>query len=221
LGEGSNAGQAQRRITRDHALLDHAAREGVEGFVTITGGKWTTYRLMADQAADLVCRKLGTQRACRTAETALKGSEARRYWRLGGRMAALEAGEQVVCECELVARRQVEARLAEDGRAGLDDLRRDLRLGMGPCQGGLCAHRAAGMLHQREQMPMRVAIAARPASRRSAGRECCRCCGARACARRSSTRPWPWACWGWTSCRMFDPTPPRRPGWMAVYTRQL
>ena len=30
----------------------------------------------------------------------------------------------------------------------LDDLRRALRLGMGPCQGGFCMYRAAGILHQ-------------------------------------------------------------------------
>jgi glycerol-3-phosphate dehydrogenase len=30
----------------------------------------------------------------------------------------------------------------------LDDLRRDVRLGMGPCQGGFCTYRAAGILHE-------------------------------------------------------------------------
>jgi glycerol-3-phosphate dehydrogenase len=29
----------------------------------------------------------------------------------------------------------------------LDDLRRTLRLGMGPCQGGFCIYRATGILH--------------------------------------------------------------------------
>ena len=29
----------------------------------------------------------------------------------------------------------------------LDDIRRSLRLGMGPCQGGFCMYRAAGLLH--------------------------------------------------------------------------
>ena len=36
-----------RDVTRAHALLDHRERDGVDGFVTITGGKLTTYRLMA------------------------------------------------------------------------------------------------------------------------------------------------------------------------------
>ena len=29
----------------------------------------------------------------------------------------------------------------------LDDIRRNLRLGMGPCQGGFCIYRATGILH--------------------------------------------------------------------------
>ena len=37
-----------RDVTRSHALLDHSAREGVAGFLTITGGKTTTFRLMAE-----------------------------------------------------------------------------------------------------------------------------------------------------------------------------
>src|SRR4029450_8824260 len=39
-----------RDVTRSHALLDHRERDGVEGFVTITGGKTTTFRLMAEGA---------------------------------------------------------------------------------------------------------------------------------------------------------------------------
>jgi len=33
------------------------------------------------------------------------------------------------------------------GTASLDDIRRSLRLGMGPCQGGFCIYRATGILH--------------------------------------------------------------------------
>ena len=48
-----------RDVTRAHALLDHAQRDGVGRFVTITGGKLTTYRLMAEDTVDAVCRQLG------------------------------------------------------------------------------------------------------------------------------------------------------------------
>jgi glycerol-3-phosphate dehydrogenase len=30
----------------------------------------------------------------------------------------------------------------------LDDIRRQLRLGMGPCQGGFCIYRATGIMHE-------------------------------------------------------------------------
>jgi glycerol-3-phosphate dehydrogenase len=55
-----------REVSRSHALLDHEERDGVNGFVTITGGKWTTHRLMAEETVDLICKKLGTDRPCRT-----------------------------------------------------------------------------------------------------------------------------------------------------------
>lgn len=56
-------------------LLDHVLeRDGMEGFITITGGKLMTYRLMAEWATDAVCRKLGNTEPCKTAEQPLPGS---------------------------------------------------------------------------------------------------------------------------------------------------
>ena len=42
-------------------------------------------------------------------------------------------------------------RSTEGNAQTLDDIRRDVRLGMGPCQGGFCAYRATGILHQLRQ----------------------------------------------------------------------
>jgi len=140
-----------RDVTRSHALLDHATRDGVEGFLTITGGKTTTYRLMAEVTVDAVCRHLGVERPCRTADEPLPGSEDGRLDRLGSRLAAREPvpqEDEIVCECELVTREQVEASIQQRETASLDDVRRLCRLSMGPCQGGFCAHRAAGILHE-------------------------------------------------------------------------
>ncbi len=139
-----------RDMSRGLALVDHLRRDGVGGFLTITGGKLTTYRLMAETTVDAMCEQLGEARPCRTAEEALPGSEdGRTYW-LGGRLAAREddmAEDQLLCECELLPRRAlVEAAEARSGM-NLDDFRRLLRLGMGPCQGGYCTYRAAGILH--------------------------------------------------------------------------
>jgi len=145
-GEG---GEASRLISRAHYVLDHAERDGVEGFISIVGGKFTTFRLMAEQAVDLACRKLSTERKCLTAEMMVDPPE-KKFHTLGQRWGEIESLEktEIICECELVTRAQVEQALRHSGSWVLNDLRRDLRLGMGPCQGGFCAYRAAGLLHE-------------------------------------------------------------------------
>jgi glycerol-3-phosphate dehydrogenase len=51
----------------------------------------------------------------------------------------------MVCECELVNRQDIEAAVLSGEAPELDDLRRDLRLGMGPCQAAFCAYRSAAI----------------------------------------------------------------------------
>jgi glycerol-3-phosphate dehydrogenase len=60
-----------RELSRTFKCFDHAVTDGVEGLVTITGGKGTTLRAMAEAAADLVCAKVGVEATCRTRETVL------------------------------------------------------------------------------------------------------------------------------------------------------
>jgi glycerol-3-phosphate dehydrogenase len=139
-----------RDVSRSHAMLDHLERDGLRSFLTITGGKLTTYRLMAQDIVDAMVRQRGEDRPCRTAETPLPGSEDREQYRLGTRLRAREdelQTEQIICECELVGRGRLEAAMRRRGTVNLDDIRRNLRLGMGPCQGGFCMYRAAGILH--------------------------------------------------------------------------
>jgi glycerol-3-phosphate dehydrogenase len=64
-----------RSISRSIALLDHRERDGVEGFTTVVGGKLTTYRRMAEIAADHVCARLGVSASCRTADEPLLGAD--------------------------------------------------------------------------------------------------------------------------------------------------
>lgn len=47
-----------RDISRGMILLDHEEMEGISGIITITGGKYATARLMAEEAVDLACEKL-------------------------------------------------------------------------------------------------------------------------------------------------------------------
>ncbi len=59
------------RISRGFSCIDHKQRDGLEGFVSVVGGKATTLRAMAQEAADMVCTKTGRAIKCRTADTAL------------------------------------------------------------------------------------------------------------------------------------------------------
>ncbi|MGD2103765.1 MAG: FAD-dependent oxidoreductase [Anaerolineae bacterium] len=60
-----------REVSRAHFVLDHEELDGLGGFVTITGGKVTTARLMAEDTVDLVAEKMGVDAPCRTAEVPL------------------------------------------------------------------------------------------------------------------------------------------------------
>lgn len=60
------SGSAGRSIARTFKCFDHKESHGVEGLVTITGGKATTLRAMAEKTADVVCQKLGVSATCIT-----------------------------------------------------------------------------------------------------------------------------------------------------------
>src|SRR3954466_14484187 len=75
LFQDKKAGGSSRDVTRADTMLDHAERDGVGRFLTITGGKLTTLRLMAKDIVDAMCEQLGEDRPCRTAQVVLPGSE--------------------------------------------------------------------------------------------------------------------------------------------------
>jgi glycerol-3-phosphate dehydrogenase len=72
-GQGPDAarGADPHLWSRDFAVIDHAAADGIEGLMTIVGGKLTTFRLMAERTADAACRILGVAVPCSTATTPL------------------------------------------------------------------------------------------------------------------------------------------------------
>ncbi len=107
---------------------------------------------MAEKAVDVVCAQLGVSALCTTADEVLPGVS-RTHHTLSHRLDKLEHQHtpgELICECEMVTRPQLEAAIKAygDQPVALDDLRRDLRLGMGPCQAGFCSYRAAGILQQ-------------------------------------------------------------------------
>lgn len=154
-----------RSISRGIVCLDHETRDGIPGFITITGGKLMTYRLMAEWATDLACKKLGVDKKCQTADICLPGSEEMEegkavkmsglgrkaaHGRHGTRSVNINVGdkrdESLVCECEGVSVAEVNYAIETLNAKNIINLRRRTRLGMGTCQGELCACRAAGLL---------------------------------------------------------------------------
>ena len=60
-----------RSIARTFKCYDHKELNNVDGLVTITGGKATTLRAMAEKTSDVVCEKLGINATCVTQDTPL------------------------------------------------------------------------------------------------------------------------------------------------------
>jgi glycerol-3-phosphate dehydrogenase len=123
---------------------------------------------MAEKAVDVVAKQLNVNKPCTTAQEVLLGVPTQPHHQLTHRLHQLEKGDmphELICECELVTRVQLEEAIKAygDQPVTLDDLRRDLRLGMGPCQGGFCSYRAAGILRDMKHLmsePATQALAA-------------------------------------------------------------
>ncbi|MEE3664108.1 anaerobic glycerol-3-phosphate dehydrogenase subunit A [Brenneria sp. g21c3] len=187
----SDSDPSGRSVSRGIVLLDHAGRDGLEGLITITGGKLMTYRLMAEWVTDKICEKLAHHAVCTTAHRPLPGSEPAQeeaaskpsafarpsqnpspswsaplrgsaIYRHGERADRLLSGERLdsslVCECEAVTTGEVRYAVTSLQVNNLVDLRRRTRVGMGTCQGELCACRAAGLLCRFGQSTPRESI---------------------------------------------------------------
>ncbi|MDR1659435.1 MAG: anaerobic glycerol-3-phosphate dehydrogenase subunit A [Desulfovibrio sp.] len=160
---------AGRTATRNFVILDHE-ESGLQGMVTVTGGKFTSFRLMAEKTADLSCSRVGVKASCRTADEPLVPApserlleRARSVFPVGGLgLAAARLAEgledavaraerdpwkkTLLCECELVTFAEFEAAAAQSSGLSLGDIRRRTRMGMGTCQGNFCALRACAAL---------------------------------------------------------------------------
>lgn len=159
-----------REVSRTFALIDHEAEEGIKGILSIVGGKFTTYRLMAEKAADWLAHQLGNSTPCRTAEEPLLpvlpeslrqeamsllscAAAEKMLERLGEDANAVlqtlradPAKGQLLCECEMVTVAEVENAVEDPDVYFLADVRRKTRLGMGTCQGAYCTFRALPLL---------------------------------------------------------------------------
>ncbi|MDR2400133.1 MAG: anaerobic glycerol-3-phosphate dehydrogenase subunit A [Deferribacteraceae bacterium] len=139
-----------RDATRNFMVMDHE-NDGLKGFISIAGGKLTTYRLMAEKTSDLVCKKMGIDKPCRTRlEPLVKKIDKKVYKRarayfpkLGidlsisrqgdnfrnvlNRIASDKKKSALLCECELVTRGEFEEVLFRSGNYPIEHL--ELTLG--------------------------------------------------------------------------------------------
>jgi glycerol-3-phosphate dehydrogenase len=128
-----------REISRGFQIIDHQ-----NGMYSIVGGKLTTFRLMAEKMVDTIMSAFNLKRACETAERPLDGQEELSGYPLSKRLSDMK---NIVCECELVTRKEVERIISQTGTRHVGDIQHRTRLGMGPCQGGFCTFRALGIMH--------------------------------------------------------------------------
>lgn len=145
-----------RKANRGFALFDHED-QGLTNFATVAGGKFTTFRLMAEKTGDLVARRLGNGESCKTTAEALPSGEGVRWTEPGAAardwFGRADPADTILCECEMVAGSAVDAILeaapgAED-HMSLKAIALRSRIGKGACQGAFCAMRVTAYLYDR------------------------------------------------------------------------
>ena len=158
-------------VTRGYEVIDHE-EQNFSGLISFTGGKLVRCRHMAEVATDLACRKLGMKAKCKTHVNPLPGNEGdldvlaladkygiahhaveRMRTRRGTETEKIleltrEHPEWIstICTCEPVIEAEIRYSIREEFPQTLNDLRRRVRLGTGPCQGTFCTYKAAAIL---------------------------------------------------------------------------
>jgi len=124
----SEAQTDSRELSRDFSVIDHGRSDGLEGAFSLVGGKWTTFRLMAERLGDAVCARYHIDAPSRTRDTQIAPT----------RRSPRQKDSPILCECEGVAESDL------DHEDSTDKLRLGTWFAMGPCQGTFCAHRIVG-----------------------------------------------------------------------------
>jgi glycerol-3-phosphate dehydrogenase len=146
-----------RQISRGFVLMDHGA-DGIANLATITGGKLSTFRIMARETADQVCRRLGIAAPSLTGSQPLPDPP-QTAWSEPGRSSRIwlrqsRPDDRLLCECEMVSEKMVDEVLDRLRTRGvcpeLHALAVRTRVGKGACQGAFCSLRLLAHLYQRE-----------------------------------------------------------------------
>lgn len=167
-------------VTRGFKVIDNEKKDGIKGFITIAGGKLVTHRLMAEKVTDLICKKLDIDKSCETAIKPLPGATGnvdvevlsekfkldyhvikRMVIRHGPKTEKILSKltnepvyKSTICTCESATNVEMRYCIQNEYAKHLDDLRRRLRIGSGPCQGTGCIFKAITILNDELNYPM-------------------------------------------------------------------
>lgn len=145
-----------RNVSRGFSLIDHE-EHGVQNMTTITGGKLTTYRLMAEKTSNMVCDRLGVSVPCKTHTTPLPSTTDGRWTEPGLTpqewMHHNRSQDIMLCECEMIPKTAVDHIISnmqsKHGHPDLTGIGLRSRVGKGPCQGTYCSARIASHMVDR------------------------------------------------------------------------
>lgn len=173
-------GPTEDALSRDHRVIDHA-QHGAPGLYSMVGGKLASFRLFAEEMADILAMRFGLSARCMTHKSPLPGGDktiapfqfaervgidavaARRLiYRHGSRALRIEERirknprEQLtVCACEPVIEAEVRYVLQHEHARNVGDVARRTRLGLGACGGMRCAARCGQIVAQELELPPR------------------------------------------------------------------
>lgn len=143
-----------REATRGFALIDHST-QNLDNFCTITGGKLTTYRLMAEKTSDLVSGRLKNSEPCQTHIISLPDEESCKWTEPGASpkywYKANDPEDMILCECEMVPQSAIDEIVKDapgaEKEMTLKAIALRSRAGKGPCQGSFCGIRIGSYLY--------------------------------------------------------------------------
>lgn len=157
-------------VTRGYEILAH--EDDAPGIFSFVGGKLVMCRHMAESVTDMVCEWLGVDKTCDTHMQPLPGMDgdvdvlalSKKYsvsQHMVERMRTRHGTETeqvleiadahpewktTVCTCEPIMEAELRYSIQEEFPRSLNDLRRRVRLGTGPCQGTFCTYKASAIL---------------------------------------------------------------------------
>ncbi|MBF0225140.1 MAG: anaerobic glycerol-3-phosphate dehydrogenase subunit A [Desulfobacterales bacterium] len=145
-----------RGVTRGFALIDHE-KEGIKNFTTITGGKLTTFRLMAEKTSDHVCEKLGISKPCMTKTVPMPNTSSGRWTEPGLApktwVRDSSKADILLCECEMIPKSAIDSIISsiigQSGDLSLNSIGVRSRVGKGPCQGTFCSARIVSYMYDK------------------------------------------------------------------------